>query len=379
VTCNLDATTSDFSSEVAAATPGQTVCLAAGDYGDWDGTSEAAPGITITTLPGAAVTMGFQFSLANTQNITVDGGANGGSISSPNGGSSFDGTTTTPRDITIQNVAFNGNDTSIEIDGPTNSDITFNHDSFNGSDCLTAGSGGVALHLSYSASGPSGVTVENSEFENGSSDGIQSGTAMTILNNYFYNLIETSAEMPTCHTDAIQFDGMTGGQTVIEGNWFVDTSDGIGSWNGDNAPGYVIENNIFDHQLEESAIALHLDNGSTVVHNTCIDPGAACLDLTGLSGQPSVGTVVDDNIFDASDPYDLSNANPASVVDNMVPSGATGSDFNGTPTFVGGTGFPLAGPTDYLLTSVAAVSANDGTNVGITGLPQTSYGPQTSQ
>jgi hypothetical protein len=323
--------------------------------------------------------MGFNFYLPNTQNFTVDGGANGGSISTPNGGQSFEGNSTTARNITIQNVSFVGKAINVDIDGPANSNITFNHDLFSGSDCMTAGSG-VAIHLSYSGSAPSGVTVENSTIENGSSDGIQSGTAMTILNNYFYNLIETSAEMSACHTDAIQFYGMTGGQTVIEGNWFVNTSDGIGSWNGDNAPGYIIENNVFDHQTEESAIALHLDNGSTVEHNTCIDPGAACLDLTGLSGQPSVGTVVKDNIFDARDAYDLSNADPASVVDNMDSSGATGSDFNGTPTFIGGTGFPFGSPADYLLssTSTGHARADDSTSVGITGLPQTNYGPQTS-
>ncbi|HEX3803721.1 MAG TPA: hypothetical protein VHV75_12860, partial [Solirubrobacteraceae bacterium] len=161
---------------------------------------------------------------------------------------------------------------------------------------------------------------------------------------------------------------------------FVNTSDGIGSWNGDNAPGYIIENNVFDHQTEESAIALHLDNGSQVIHNTCIDASDACLDLTGLSGQPSVGTVVKDNIFDTRNPYDLTYADPASKVDNMDSSGATGSDFTGTPTFNGGTSFPFAGAASYLLTAGSAGHdrADDGTNVGTTGLPQTGYGPQTS-
>ncbi|HEX3803723.1 MAG TPA: hypothetical protein VHV75_12870 [Solirubrobacteraceae bacterium] len=377
--CNLDATPSNFKQRVAAASPGQTVCLAGGNYGNWSGTSKASPGITITTRPGAAVRLGFQFSLANTQNFTVDGSANGGSISTPNEGMQLSGNTNTPRNITIQNVSFSGNEIDVDIDGPTNSNITFNHDLFDGSDCL---GGGIDIHIEYSPNAPSGVTVENSIIENGSSDGIQSGAAMKIVNNYFYKVIESNrSELSQCHTDAIQFVGMTGGQTTIEGNWFVDTADGIGSWNGDNAPGYLIENNVFDHQVEESAIVLHLDKGSRVIHNTCIDASDACIDLTGTSYQPSVGTVIKDNIFDARYPYDLTYADPARRIDNMVRARAGDSDFDGIPRFVGGTNVPFTSRADYLLTSRSPGHnrADDGTDVGAVSLNRIAYGPQASE
>ena len=35
IVCDLFATTEDFAAQVAAATAGQTVCLANGDYGTW--------------------------------------------------------------------------------------------------------------------------------------------------------------------------------------------------------------------------------------------------------------------------------------------------------------------------------------------------------
>src|SRR6185369_7168022 len=39
--CNRSATTSTFASQVSAATAGQTICLADGNYGTWTGTNKA--------------------------------------------------------------------------------------------------------------------------------------------------------------------------------------------------------------------------------------------------------------------------------------------------------------------------------------------------
>ena len=58
VSCNLDATIADFASQVSAATVGQVICLASGDYGTWNGTNKA---ITITKQSGATATMRIDF------------------------------------------------------------------------------------------------------------------------------------------------------------------------------------------------------------------------------------------------------------------------------------------------------------------------------
>ena len=80
--CNLNATTSNFTTQIANATPGQTVCLASGNYSSFTGTSKSPPGITITSAPGATVTFnsGITLNLSNVQNFTLDGTAGGGTM-----------------------------------------------------------------------------------------------------------------------------------------------------------------------------------------------------------------------------------------------------------------------------------------------------------
>lgn len=49
------ATTSTFASVFAGAQGGDTVYLAAGSYGTWQGGAKASPGVTIKPEPGATV------------------------------------------------------------------------------------------------------------------------------------------------------------------------------------------------------------------------------------------------------------------------------------------------------------------------------------
>ena len=79
LTCNLSATTSNYASQISAASPGQVVCLASGDYSGFTGTSKASPGVTITSAPGAAVTFnsGMSWNMSGVQNFTLEGRAVG--------------------------------------------------------------------------------------------------------------------------------------------------------------------------------------------------------------------------------------------------------------------------------------------------------------
>ena len=56
--CDRNATTSSFASEVSAASAGQTICLASGSYGTWQGTNKA---ITIRAAAGATASMCYAF------------------------------------------------------------------------------------------------------------------------------------------------------------------------------------------------------------------------------------------------------------------------------------------------------------------------------
>ena len=380
-TCNLNATTSNFAAQVSAASGGQTICLASGTYGGWSSPSKSSM-ITITAAPGATVNLplgsGGSWNLASMKNFTIDGTADGGTITIPAGQYGWSGSTTSALNVTIRNVVFAPN-ADVDISEPTNSNITFDHVSWNNSDCLT--NEGIRLHLSYSNNTNSGVTVENSTFIGGSADGIQTGDPMTIINNKFANIYEGSESQ--CHTDAIQLVGASGVATVIKGNWIVNAADGIGGWDGPLLAD--IENNVIDSTTENNEIDLDDDRGSTIAHNTLINPAnGVAIDLTSKSGQgPSKNTIIKDNVItQASDPISLSGggcnctATPSVNMDNMLTSGASGSNFSGTPSFSSSS--PYSNHNSYMLTSTSAGHdrADDGTDVGVYALADPTLGPQ---
>src|ERR1039458_4900005 len=340
VTCNLTATTSNFTSQVSAATPGQTICLASGNYGTWSGTSKSAPGITITAAPGAAVTLAFVLS-TGVKDFTIDGTEDGGTISDSTQSEMDLYNSTTPVNITIKNMAFT---TELEIDGPTNSNILLDHDSWTNVGCHSIGSA-ARLHLIYGTrtTDPSGVTVEYSSFVGGSAQGIQMGLAMNIIDNYFANIYEGADT--DCHTDPIlpecgssPCNSPTATPSVIKGNLFYDNADGITDFDGG---GHLdIENNVIDTTTETAGIDLGSDQASSVIHNTLINisPRAAGIDRSEERGQtPSTGTIIRDNIVQSrgGTPIALTGggcnctATPAENTNNMLSTGATSPNFNG--------------------------------------------------
>jgi hypothetical protein len=380
-TCDLNATTANFASQISAASGGQTVCLASGTYGGWSPPSKSSP-ITITAASGATVKLpignGGSWSLSSMKNFVIDGTAGGGTITIPAAQYGWSGSTTSPLNVTIRNVVFAPN-ADLDISDPTNSNITLDHVSWDNSDCLS--NEGIRLHLSYSNNTQSGVTVENSTFIGGSADGIQTGDPMTVINNVFKNIYEGSETQ--CHTDAIQLVGTHGVATVIKGNWIINAADGIGGWDGPLLAD--IENNVIDHTTENNAIDLDDDQGSTIVHNTIISPNNGVgIDLTSKSGQgPSHGTIVKDNVVTgASNPISTQGggcnctATTAANTNNMFSSGAGGSNFNGNPTFSGSS--PYRNHNSYSLTSGSAGhgGASDGTDVGVYPIADPTFGPQ---
>ena len=113
LSCSLNATTSNFTTQIADATPGQVVCLASGDYSSFTGTSKSSPGVTITSAPGATVTFnsGIKLNLSSVQNFTLDGTGGGGTMTiggeldAETGGGS-DVLQNKALNLTFQNIAF---------------------------------------------------------------------------------------------------------------------------------------------------------------------------------------------------------------------------------------------------------------------------------
>jgi hypothetical protein len=287
----------------------------------------------------------MQVDLSSASGFTLDGmGGMGGSI--------YAGV----HNITIRNSTFT---TDMVVDGPTNASITFDHDSFPCGSCEPA-----RLHLAYGQSTPSGVTVSNSVFAGGDSDGIQTGVGMNIIHNEFRDILESGPN----HTDNIQLIGAAG--SVVRGNWVHNTvsgsTQGITAFNG--LANAIIEDNVIDlsgADMRPWGLELQTDSGSIVRHNTLVYRGICVYNLPcGLIAirTGSVNTTVMDNIAARIDVLDGSTL--AAHGHNMVQNGAMSGDFLGVPTFAGGT--HPATYAGYALTtsSPGKNAASDGLDVG---------------
>ena len=145
-TCNLNATPSNFASQVSAASASQTICLASGNYGTWSGTNKA---ITVMAASGASPTMQVDFGSGD-KGFTMSGiGGMGGTIT--NGASN----------ITITQSTFPD---ALVITDLSNANILLDHDNFNGqNEASGCNDQPGRVHLAYNnGSTPSGVTVQYS-------------------------------------------------------------------------------------------------------------------------------------------------------------------------------------------------------------------------
>jgi len=342
--CSLTATPANFATQVNAATAGQTVCLASGDYGSWTGTNKA---ITVRASSGASPQMRVNFGSGDS-GFTLDGMIGmGGDI---NGASN----------ITIKNSTFTS---SIDIEG-ANTNVVLDSNTHNWNAVY---SGGLNTKIwlgdsgSRTLSSPA-VTIKNSQIKNGDLDGIHigDGSGYLILHNVFDNLCDRG----TNHTDNIQFDTTVITQTRIAGNYVhaPGTScetQGITSYDhGTN--GIIIENNVVDVP-RPWGIELYSDVNSIVRHNTVVyHPSSQCffntvcgrIDINRKSADPAgTGTQVYDNV--------------ATVEFNAGSTGTAHHNVSSqTAVYVGPTtihdGFLLAGSSP-----VGLSAASDGTNAGV--------------
>jgi hypothetical protein len=399
-TCNLNATTANFSSQVNAAAPGQTLCLAAGDYGTFTGAVKSSPGITIRPADGANVTMALDFNCngggcgtKRADNITIDGtgagpaaGASGpgttnsvGVISGPAPAMNitdinFQGivsgyttpNTNQPTNITIRNVALTGWMTyrgiGDAVAGGANNIIEHsnidNSLGYNG-----ANNGRIRLNYSGAASfGMSGLTIQYNKIGNSTADGVHTGTALKVIGNEIYNICDGTAN----HPDHLQFESAEAPGTLIQGNYIHApgvTCDTQGLTSFDYPiKGVTIENNVvnidrnFDAQIE-----IHHAENVVIRHNTVLDSdGTGDIihvrdDPNHAGYQPSVNIQVYDNVGTVSN--DLAD-----------PSALSRNDHNfamSSQALIGGTmplsyiGFALAN------SSSGKNAASDGADAGI--------------
>lgn len=366
---DLHATPSTFASTVAASQPGDNVLLASGSYGSWKGVTKTSPGITLKPEPGASPTIGLALdTLGNPAWLTIDGvTVTGGTISGPT------------HDVTFKNLSMPGylqinpgvspsaNNACGNCPAMNNNNIVFDNVDFTLASCPSGSCLGYEGRVSfaYGSANPAGVTIKNSKFHSGCSDGIQftgssnAGRGVTVgPGNEFYNLNQGSCAP---HVDAVQF--VDGGNVKFTGNYFHDNTHGIVNYDG-NPANVQITDNVFVNHFSDT-IAVCASTNLLVEHNTVKAP-ANNWNCVNHNGTGATGTVWRNNI--QNEPPQVQGSSAYAVNDyNLCTTGTCAGthSVNGTPTYVGG-----ANPTTYAGFALAAGSVgkakgSDGLDLGI--------------
>jgi len=284
IVCTTGATPATFAAQFAALQPGQTLCLASGDYGNFRGGAKAGL-VTVAGGPGATASMEPNLdssSNLNLQNLTITGGEIGGSSHNVTvAGSNFTGLFLVQTNAANAGILLNAN-RHVGLDAPGN---------------------GIPGRVTVWAKGvPSGVTIANSLFQGGDADGVRpDGDSVQVIGNEFADIVDKGAN----HADPIQFYGAK--RAVIRGNYFHNAGGNISAYimQADGGVGNVIEDNVFGAGRGVNyAITLYSDDGTVIRHNT-MQPGtgdfntpSGTLSLGSKPGDPvSRGTVIRDNVM----------------------------------------------------------------------------------
>jgi hypothetical protein len=275
---DLNATTSTFSSVYSSAQGGDTIHLAAGDYGTWSPSSSKSSTITITPQSGARVTM---YPSIYVSNVKLDGLVLNGAY--------FNGA----KNLTVVNSTVTA---MMRVDTPTsapNANVLIDHNTFSGINvCSTCYEGRLAIR-GYENTQPVGVTVSNNLFgPGGDSDGIQIvGDAYGVQigpGNEFRGL----AQVSEAHTDALQLYGSS--HTLVTGNWMHDNSTGIMAPDGSDHE--TITNNVIQTTGYPWPIVMGNAVGNTITHNVLPGSGGTIELDKSNGGAASSGNVVTDNV-----------------------------------------------------------------------------------
>jgi hypothetical protein len=332
----LRATPDTLDAVYAGAVGGETIRLAAGDYGAFAGGVKPET-VTLEPDPGAEARIGITLERAahlRVQGLVVTSAliVNSHDVAFLHNRFVGPALIETTRDI----------DHRIRFDGNTHRDIDV---------CGKCFAGRITVR-GHGNTAPNGVKIVNSEFSGGNADGVH------VTGNAYGTQIGPGnrfVDMPMVddtHIDAIQLYGSR--HTRIVGNFIHGAATGIMA--GDGARHELIEDNVIVTLGYPWGIVLGGDRGSTVRHNTLPDGpcewelrcGLIRVD-SGSDEEPSTGTVVTRNITGGLVVGDGSEL--ALEDENLIGLGGGGqgpNDLSGGPVFEGGVwpaswaGFELA-------------------------------------
>jgi len=284
----VDNGSQDGSAELAAATTGQTICLANGDYGDWTGTNKNVT-VKASNQYGAVMTIRLN---------TGDGGFTLDGLQF-NGANEILGSAA---NITVRNSRFSGSpsndvDGHLMIDGPCGP-LLFERNTFGPTYSPNATHWDTSrINMPYGCPGKSGTVIRHNLFVGGNSDGIQTAAGADLISNEMRDICSSS--LSENHVDFMQLNGAT--QSVVRGNYLQLRECGdeqtISGWDGVDR--VLIEDNVIESSRR--CIALYSDDNSVVRHNTCYTSNPSS--TPGGSG----GLVCAFNIACGSHEYDAKN------------------------------------------------------------------------
>lgn len=362
--CDLNATPANLSTQLAAAAPGQTICLATGNYGTFNGTTKSSPGVTLTAAAGASPTMTLWFGTTTSpaawlifDNISIAGG----NISGPANNITFRSSHFTDK----LNIWQNANNNSCSgCPALNNSNIVFDNVLFDMSG-NQSGAGGYEGRVNFLGSNdryPAGITIKNSKFTTGCADGIQvdgGGYGVTIgPNNEFYNLLQNGCGP---HVDSIQFVGTDPTGPLITGNYFHDNTTGIIGY--DNANDATITNNVVKN-IASDGTAIAGNATGTISHNTLVNNELSC----GVTHQGNVCRSSFINNIATGFYLNGGGAGAPAAIDYNIctkgscPSGYGSHNLTGTPTYVGGSTYSAFALKSG---SIGYKAGSDGNDIGI--------------
>lgn len=396
-TCDINvnaASNANLNSAINTAAPGQTVCLASGDYGTFGGVSKSSPGVTIAAQAGAKPEMAVHFGNQNNAAwLTFDGvKLHSSLLCGP------------AHDIKFQNLEMAGqllvftgaaNNACSDAQAMNNNNIVFDNVNFSLSDdpdghnIIEHSYEGRVQFLDQSANtAPAGFTIKNSMFNEGpgngrcgdlmqfagGGNGVTIGPGNTFENNgqdacdafwpqsYCQSI---NAPYPCApHSDSIQ--GSSLNRVIITGNYFHDLSTGVVNYDG-GATNVTVSNNVFQN-IEGDNVCVGGSTGLVVEHNT--DVTGSFTNCTAHDVPGSTGSIFRNNIV--HDDIDNAGTGTFAVKDyNFCITGTcagTHSISSKTPVFSGGTS-----PNAYSGFALAAGSpgkgaASDGTDMGVSAV-----------
>ena len=366
--------TSGLQTALNNAAGGEVICLnSASSFGNISLTNKTySSTVTVQPTSGVAATIG-NVSLNNVDKLRLTGvgAANLNPTSLTLHTMDLDPSSGCSSDITIDHV--------IEADGTfvypqyscsSNMNILFDHNRY---DNLSAPGGPEEgrFRVVDTGGGPSansGVTVSNSHFSGGCSDGIDFagdpyGTVVG-PGNEFTNISQSysNANCAGSHLDAIQ--GLGSEHTVIVGNYFHDNGGAGGIGVSDIEPGLVVKNNVVTGSMFY-AVDVKGPDTNTYTHNyfgsDVVGDDYVRWDEISNEGSWGGGNLLRNNVFKYNC---LSVGATTYTADHNLGSGGTGCDTAGSPVFVSS---PASGYYHYQLasTSPGYHAASDGKSMGI--------------